>query len=97
MIPGSNPGDRTNLYLFFKLEYFWIRSLFFLEAYQVQVTRTFLHLNQRLLAKNRLRKISPRAPQKPLVQQWRRSLIRKVNYNIYFRLRELAVRILKQQ
>src|SRR5665648_1094240 len=96
MIPGSNPGDRTNFYLFFKLEYFCVRSLFFLEAYQVQVTRTFLRLNQRLLAKNRLRRISPRAPQKPLVQRWTRSLIRMVNYSKYFRLRELAIRRLKQ-
>ena len=81
---------------FFKLECFCVRSLFCLEAYQVQVTKSFLRLNQRLLARNRWQRISPRAPQKPLVQRWIHSIIRMVNYNKYFRLRELVIRRLKQ-
>ena len=60
---------------FFKLECFCVRSLFFLEAYQVQVTKTFLRPNQRLLARNRLQRINPKAPQKALVQLWICSLI----------------------
>jgi hypothetical protein len=60
---------------FFKLERFCVRSLFSLEAYQVQVTKTFLHPNQRLLTRNRLQRINPKAPRKPLVQRLIYSLI----------------------
>jgi hypothetical protein len=46
--PGFKSRRPHQIFAFFKLECFCVRSLSYLEAYQVQVTETFPRLNQRL-------------------------------------------------
>ncbi len=68
---ANDPGfksRRPHQSSFFMFEFFVVRLLSCLEAYQAQATQTLLHPNQRPLTRGRLQRINLEVHLKPLVQ-----------------------------